>query len=99
MKVSSLKKSNLTDEVIDKILFEGLEDTGDRGDCIIVLGSTKAQQYRVPKAVSIYKDSRAPKMLLCGGTQRKTASCFLSEAELMRRKALDLGTPDEAIPW
>ena len=52
MKVSTLKLEDLTNEIIDKILYEGLEDRGDTGDCIMVLGSDKAQRYSVPKAVS-----------------------------------------------
>ena len=97
MKVSSLKKSDLSDEIVDKMLYEGLEDTGDRGDCIMVLGSMKAPKYRVPKAVSIYQDKRASKILLCGGTLRETESGFLSEAEMMKKKALEMGIPEEDI--
>jgi uncharacterized SAM-binding protein YcdF (DUF218 family) len=97
MKVSLLKKSDLSKEIVDKMLYEGFEDTGDRGDCIIVLGSNKAPKYRVPKAVSIYQDKRASKILLCGGTIRETESGFLSEAEMMRKKALEMGIPDEDI--
>lgn len=97
MKVSSLKKNDLSREVVDKILYEGLEDTGDRGDCVMVLGSTTAPKYRVPKAVSMYKDKRASKILLCGGTILETECGFLSEAEVMRRKSLEMGMPDEDI--
>lgn len=37
MKVSSIKKTDLTKDIIDKILYEGLEDTGETGDCIMAL--------------------------------------------------------------
>lgn len=97
MKVSSLKKSDLSREIVDKMLYEGLEDTGDKGDCIMVLGSIKAPKYRVPKAVSIYQDKRASKILLCGGTILETESGYLSEAEMMRKKSLEMGIPDEDI--
>ena len=67
MFISELKNRELTDKIIDSVLFEGLEDTEEAADCIIVLGSTKASQYKVPIAVSAYKEKRAPKLLLSGG--------------------------------
>lgn len=62
MKVSEIKYENLTNDVIDKMLFEGILDDGIDGDYIIVFGSRKAIQYRVPKAVEIYKNNRAKKI-------------------------------------
>lgn len=97
MKVSSLKKDDLSNYVVDKILYEGLDDRGENGDCIMVLGSRTAPQYRIPKAVSIYQDKRASKMLLCGGRILETENGHFSEAEIMKRKALELGMLDEGI--
>lgn len=37
MWVSKITEEDLTDEVIDRLLFQGLEDTGENVDCIIVL--------------------------------------------------------------
>ena len=54
MLVSRIKEEDLTVEVVDRLLFQGLEDTGEDVDCIIVLGSIKAAQYRVPVAVDVY---------------------------------------------
>ncbi len=67
MWVSEIDKDHLTDEIIDKVLFEGIEDTGENADCIIVLGSNKAPLYRLPGAVKAYLEGRAPKILLSGG--------------------------------
>jgi len=67
MRVSSLKKNDLSNNIIDKMLYDGLDDIGNNGDCIMILGSATAPRYRIPKAVSIYQDKRASKMLLCGG--------------------------------
>ncbi len=94
MKVSTLKKGNLSNEIIDKILYEGLDDARDNGDCIMVLGSIKAPKYRIPKAVSIYQDKRANKIVLCGGKIRETENGLMSEAKIMKRKALEFGIPD-----
>ena len=51
MWVSKITEEDLSNEIIDKLLFEGIVDTGENIDCIIVLGSTKASKYRVPVAV------------------------------------------------
>ena len=97
MLVSKLTEEDLTEEVIDKLLFEGLEDTGERVDCIIVLGSIKASKYRVPVAVKAFKEGRADKLMLCGGAVRKFPDRTRSEADDMYNTALALGVPKESI--
>ena len=92
MRVSQLNENALTDEQIQRLLFEGLTDEGRRADCILVLGSQKAVLYRVPVAVAAYHAGRAPKLLMSGG-----AAVPVPEAELMRQRALELGVPDEDI--
>ena len=54
MWVSKIAKEALTNDVIDRLLFEGLNDNGARVDCIIVLGSIKAAKYRVPVAANAF---------------------------------------------
>lgn len=97
MNVSKLREEDLTNEVIDKLLYNGLEDLRLEGDCIMVLGSSKAPEYRVPKAVSIYDEQRASKILLCGGKIRETKLGYISEAILMKLRTLELGVPEEDI--
>ena len=91
MLVSKITEENLTTEVIDRLLFQDLEDTGDKADCIIVLGSLKASKYRVPVAVDAYKAGRANKLVLCGGKLREFSTGRCSEAEHMHNTALALG--------
>ena len=97
MLVSKIKEEDLTPQVIDRLLFEGLADTGETADCIIVLGSIKAAKYRVPVAVEAYKSGRAGKILLCGGKLRDFPDGHYSEAEHMRRAALELGIYEKDI--
>ena len=97
MLVSKIKEEDLTFEMVDRLLFQGLEDTGENADCIIVLGSVKAAQYRVPVAVDAYKAGRADKLILCGGKLRDFPDGKYSEAEHMRRAALELGVAEENI--
>ena len=70
MWVSKIRKEDLTNDVIDRLLFEGLYDTGVSVDCIIVLGSMKAAKYRVPVAVKVFFSVRSEKIMLCGGKMR-----------------------------
>ncbi len=97
MFVSEIKEKNLTLEVVDKLLFQDLEDTGENVDCIIVLGSSKAAKYRVPAAVEAYNAGRAGKLLLCGGVLREFSIGKCSEAEYMCKVALDLGIANENV--
>ena len=97
MLVSSIKEEDLSAELVDRLLFQGLEDTGENVDCILVLGSVKAAQYRVPVAVEAYKAGRARKMMLCGGKVRAFPDGNYSEAEHMRQTALASGVAEEDI--
>lgn len=97
MLVSQIKEEDLTLEVIDRLLFQGIEDTGENADCVIVLGSIKAAKYRVPVAVEAYNAGRANKLMFCGGKLRDFPDGKYSEAEHMHKAALKLGVADEDI--
>lgn len=97
MWVSKITEEDLSNEIIDKMLFEGIEDTGEKGDCIIVLGSIKASEYRVPVAVNAYNLSRANKIMLCGGALRDFPEGQYTEAKHMYKRALELGVPEQDI--
>ena len=97
MFISSIKEGGLSVELVDRLLFQGIEDTGENVDCILVLGSVKAAQYRVPAAVRAYKVGRTSKMMLCGGKLRDFSDGRYSEAEHMRQTALALGVVEEDI--
>ncbi len=97
MWISDLTTEDLSEEMIDRILFQGIEDTGESADCIIVLGSIKAVNYRVPVAVRAYREGRAGKILLCGGAIREFPDGQGMEAERMYRKAIELGVPAEDL--
>ena len=97
MLVSTITETDLTPEIIDKLLFQGIQDTGESGDYIIVLGSKKAAKYRVPVAVDLYKTGRARKIMLCGGKLRDFPEGKFSEAQHMCQAALALGVPEEDI--
>lgn len=97
MWVSKITEEDLSNDIIDRLLFEGLEDTGENIDCIIVLGSIKATKYRVPVAVNAYNAGRANKIMLCGGALRDFPDGKSIEAEHMYKRVLELGVPKENI--
>ena len=97
MLVSEIREEALSIGIVDRLLFQGLEDIGEKADCIIVLGSIQAAKYRVPVAVDAYKAGRANKIMLCGGSLRDFPAGKCSEAENMYQTALELGVPKEDI--
>ncbi len=97
MLVSEITEKDLTVEMIDRLLFDGIEDSGECGDCIIVLGSTKAAKYRVPAAVELYKSGRAGKVMLCGGAVHEFSDMSCTEAEQMCKAAFGYGIPEKDI--
>ena len=97
MWVSKITREALTNDVIDRLLFEGLDDNGASVDCIIVLGSIKAAKYRVPVAAKAFFSGRSEKIMLCGGKMRNFSSESMTEADNMYKKALGLGIPETSI--
>lgn len=97
MLISEIREEALSVEAVDRLLYEGLEDAGERADCVLVLGSLKAVEYRLPVAIEAYKAGRAGKLVLCGGKLRDFADGACSEAEHMRAAALAAGVPDADI--
>lgn len=95
--ISQLEKNHITDEMVDSVLFSGLEDDGRNVDCIIVLGSIKASEYRVPVAVSEYQKGRSDKVMLCGGSIRSFREGSMQEAEHMFRTAMAMGMKEKDI--
>lgn len=97
MWVSKITKENLTNDVIDHLLFEDLNDNGANADCIIVLGSITAAKYRVPVAAEAFFSGRSEKIMLCGGKIRNFSNGSMPEAEDMYKKALELKIPKANI--
>jgi uncharacterized SAM-binding protein YcdF (DUF218 family) len=95
MKISELNPNKLTDEQMTNLLFNDIYDDGEKGDCIFVLGSSKAAQYRLPKALQLYREGRASKILFSGGVIWDDKA--LTEASLLKNKAIELGIPEKDI--
>ena len=97
MKLSELLKQQPTDENIQHLLFEGMDYNGENADLIMVLGSRKACDYRVPEAVRLYNEGKAPLILLSGGQVQETSLGVMAEWESMKKAALASGVPEGDI--
>lgn len=94
MRISELDENRLSDTDKSNLLFN-LRDDGQRGDCIVVLGSQKAVKYRVPKAVELYQAGRASNILVSGGSHWPGHAD--PEALEMKQALIDAGVPEDAI--
>ncbi|MCA1322349.1 YdcF family protein [Bacillus tianshenii] len=95
MLISELDENALTDHQIASLLFNGLEDDQQTGDCILVVGSSKAVQYRLPKAVELYHNGRAGKILCAGGVKWDGQEAV--EAVVLKNEAVKMGVPEKDI--
>lgn len=95
MKISQLDFEKLSYNQMTNLLFSNIEDDNESGDCILVVGSKTAVKYRLPKAVELYNQGRAGKILFSGGV--KFEGSDLTEAVLLKNEALALGVPEKDI--
>lgn len=97
MKISELQDNNITDDLVDKILYEDLEYYNNQSvDVAIVLGSSKAHLYRLPPVVEAYKMGNVKKIIVSGHT-RKINEQYINEGEFLRDKALEMGAHKEDV--
>lgn len=94
MLLSKIDENNLSENDINKILFDIPIDDKLNGDCIWVFGSKNWLEERVQLAVKLYNEKRAPYILFTGGLGKKGT---IAEAKLMKQRAMELGVPDDAI--
>ena len=97
VRLSELLSCEPTDENITRLLYDGLDYDGRAAELIMVLGSRKACEYRVPEAVRLYKNGRAPVILVSGGKVQKTALGEMAEWLSMKKAAAALGVSEGDI--
>lgn len=94
MLLSQINENNLEVNNINKILFDIPTDDGLKGECIWVFGSKTWLEERVKLAVKLYNEKRAPYILFSGGLGKDGK---IAEAILMKKRAIDLGVPEDKI--
>lgn len=67
MFLSQLDEKDLNQALIQKILFDSYENTSEKCDVILILGSKKAHVYKVPVASQRYHEKQGEKVILSGG--------------------------------
>ncbi|MBB3127020.1 hypothetical protein FHS19_001674 [Paenibacillus rhizosphaerae] len=94
MLISEISINTLNREQITNLLYgKNIElDKGNIiGDCIFVFGGTYME--RTEKAVELFNNRSAPYILFTGGD--KYGQHSVSEAVMLRNKALELGVPED----
>lgn len=70
-----------------------VSDRLEKAQAIVVLGGDSAGGDRLHRAVTLYREGWAPRLVVSGPALR----FYLSEAELMQREALNLGVPENRL--
>lgn len=96
MKISAIKEGQITDEIVDEVIYSGLDYNHQHLDVAIILGSSKAHLYRVPYAVTEYKKGNIGKMIVSGGSVLESQN-GKTESEIMKQTAIDMGVDAQDI--
>lgn len=96
MKIENLNYTDISKEIVDNVLFEGIDYSGEKADVCIVLGSSKATKYRVPMACKLYNEGKIGKIICCGGKKFSDNGTDL-ESLAMKKKAISLGVDENDI--
>lgn len=90
MRLSDIDENKLNDELVNFIVFSGIEESNDICEIGIVFGNYNLQKERILKATELYHQKRIKKMILLGGKGgiSNEHSSDISEASLMKIIAL-----------
>jgi uncharacterized SAM-binding protein YcdF (DUF218 family) len=97
MRLSEIDENTADAQLVGRLLFGGLEYSGDSADLIMVLGSRKACEYRVPRAAELFHAGKANRLIFCGGKVQRTKHGFMPEYEAMLITAEEFGISREVI--
>lgn len=99
MKLSEITKETLTDDDIQKIVYENIYDSGK--SCIygLVFGNSMLINERVSTAINAYKNNRIKKIIFSGGSNGISSqdNDTVPEAIKMKKLAIELGVNEEDI--
>lgn len=93
IKYNEILPENITDEIIGKTVYQNIKDNGKNADVILCLGCPSVHKVRLPHAIRLFKDGRAPFLLLSGGNEKDGET----ESARMKRIAIEQGVPEEKI--
>ena len=93
MKLSEIDKEILSDEDIDKIVYDNTSDNGQNSYYGLVFGNSVLLNERVEAAVLAYKNKRIKKIIFSGGINgiSNSSNDLIPEAVKMRNLSIELG--------
>ena len=99
MKLSEIDKEILSDEDIDKIVYDNTGDNGQNSYYGLVFGNSMLLNERVEAAVLAYKNKRIKKIIFSGGSNgiSNSSNDLIPEAVKMRNLAIELGVNKDDI--
>lgn len=99
MKLSEINKNKLTDDDIQKIVYENIEDNGKCTIYGLVFGNSMLINERVNTAVDAYKNHRIKKIIFSGGNNgiSNQENDVIPEAIKMKNLAIKLGVNEQDI--
>ncbi len=99
MKLTLIDDSNLSDNDIDKIVYDGIEDDLRSAKYGLVFGNSMLIKERVTTAVNLYNNERVKKLIFMGGVNGVSNQDNSNEAEAIKMKklALQLSVKEEDI--
>ena len=99
MKLSEITKETLTDDDIQKIVYDNIEDNGKSSIYGLVFGNSMLINERVSTAVDAYKTNRIKKIIFSGGNNgiSNQDNDVIPEAMKMKNLAIKLGVSEEDI--
>ena len=99
MKLSLINNENLTDDMVDKIVYSDTCDNLKNTTYGIVFGNSMLIKERVNTAYDAYKSGRIKKVIFSGGSNgvSNQNNDTVAEAVKMRKLAIKLGIKEEDI--
>lgn len=94
MKISEIRKEDITKELVNRLVFtfpHDLNKLNGRAELAVVLGSKKVVATRVPTAIELYKQNRVKKLLFSGGVIHGSVQGEETEAQIMKKLAIRAG--------
>ncbi|SET27005.1 DUF218 domain-containing protein [Oceanobacillus limi] len=94
MLLSSINLDKLSREQKTSLIFDGTEDDGIQGDCILLFGDRSSSRSR--KAADLFLKKRAPYIIVSGSGNR-WGDNETPEAIWMKGQLLNFGVPEDKI--
>lgn len=97
MKISEINVETLTNEQCTKLIFTGIDYTGEKAATGLLLGTNADAEGRAIGAAALYKDGGFQFLIPTGGPEWDFPDGKLSEAEYQKLVAVREGVPSDKV--